>query len=108
MSAALSWTMLLCAGLLEIVFAVGLKSAQGLSRPWVAAVTLAALVGSLVLLYSALRVLPVGTAYAVWTGIGAAGTALVGVLFLGDAASAARLGCIALIIAGVIGLRMVH
>lgn len=105
----LSWLMLLAAGALEIVFAWGLKSASDAgasqARAGFAALTLAAMAGSLALLSGALRQLPIGTAYAVWSGIGAAGTAVVGMLLLGEAASAARLACIALIIGGVIGLR---
>lgn len=107
----LSWLMLLAAGVLEIVFAWGLKSASdagcGATQARIAfiALTLAAMAGSLALLSGALRQLPIGTAYAVWSGIGAAGTAVVGMLLLGEAASAARLGCIGLIVGGVIGLR---
>ncbi|HEX2012576.1 MAG TPA: multidrug efflux SMR transporter [Roseateles sp.] len=102
----MAWLQLVIAGLLEIGFAIGLKSAQGLNRPWVALGTLAALLGSLVLLSMALRQLPVGTAYAVWTGIGAAGTALVGIALLGDPATLPRLACIASIVLGVVGLRV--
>lgn len=107
MGIATSWILLVMAGLLEIAFALGLKSTSGLSRPWIAAGTLIALLGSLTMLSFALRQLPVGTAYAVWTGIGAAGTAVVGMLVFGDSASAARIGCIALIVSGVVGLRLV-
>lgn len=107
MSIGASWLVLVLAGLLEIAFAIGLKSGGGLARPWVAAGTVLALLGSLALLSAALRQLPVGTAYAVWTGIGAAGTALLGMWLLGDPASFARLICIGLILAGVVGLRLV-
>lgn len=106
MSIAASWLALLLAGLLEIVFAIGLKASGGLARPWLAGATAVALLGSLALLSAALRQLPVGTAYAVWTGIGAAGTAVLGMWLLGDPAGPARIGCIALIICGVIGLRL--
>ncbi|MGE1154539.1 DMT family transporter [Pseudomonas sp. ICMP 460] len=100
-----SWLLLIIAGFLEVVFAVGLKSASGLERPWLLAGTLVVLAASLTLLTIALRVLPVGTAYAVWTGIGAAGTALVGMYWLGDAVSLWRLIWIGLILLSVIGLR---
>lgn len=98
--------MLIVAGVLEIAFALGLKSVSGFQRPWVAAGTLFALLGSLALLSAALKQLPVGTAYAIWTGIGAAGTALLGIVMLGEPASAVRLACIALILCGVVGLRL--
>jgi quaternary ammonium compound-resistance protein SugE len=107
MSAGGSWLAVLLAGLLEVGFAIGLKASTGFSRPWVAMGTLAALIGSLLLLSMALKQLPVGTAYAVWTGVGAAGTALIGMALFGDPATGVRLGCIGLIVAGVIGLRLV-
>ncbi|MFZ6046960.1 DMT family transporter [Pseudomonas sp. CR3202] len=100
-----SWLLLVVAGLLEVAFALGLKTANGLQRPWMLAGTLLVLAGSLGLLTLALRHLPVGTAYAVWTGIGAAGTALAGVLWMGDSASIGRLACLGLILGGVMGLR---
>lgn len=100
-----SWLMLLAAGVLEVAFALGLKSANGLQRPWILAGTLLVLSGSLGLLTLALRHLPVGTAYAVWTGIGAVGTALAGVIWMGDSASVGRLACMGLIVGGVMGLR---
>ncbi|NWL23052.1 DMT family transporter [Pseudomonas umsongensis] len=100
-----SWLLLIVAGLLEILFAVGLKSANGLERPWLLLGTVVVLAGSLCLLTMALRVLPVGTAYAVWTGIGAAGTAIVGMYWLGDAVSFWKLVWIGLILLSVAGLR---
>ncbi|WP_085586520.1 MULTISPECIES: multidrug efflux SMR transporter [unclassified Pseudomonas] len=100
-----SWLLLILAGFLEIAFAIGLKSANGLERPWILAGTLVVLVGSLSLLTMALRILPVGTAYAVWTGIGAAGTALVGMYWLGDGVSFWRFFWIGLILVSVAGLR---
>lgn len=100
-----SWLLLIVAGFLEIAFAVGLKSANGLDRPWILAGTLVALASSLYLLTMALRVLPVGTAYAVWTGIGAAGTAIVGMYWLGDGVSPWRLFWVGLILLSVNGLR---
>ncbi|WP_166360128.1 DMT family transporter [Pseudomonas akapageensis] len=100
-----SWLLLIIAGCLEIAFAVGLKSANGLERPWILAGTVVVLAGSLYLLTMALRVLPVGTAYAVWTGIGAAGTAIVGMYWLGDGVSLWRIVWIGLILLSVAGLR---
>jgi quaternary ammonium compound-resistance protein SugE len=99
------WILLLLAGLFEIVWAVGLKSTDGFTRFWPAAGTLAALVVSVGLLGLAARSLPIGTAYAVWTGVGAAGVVLCGILFLGEPATAMRLVCVALIVGGVIGLK---
>ncbi|ENZ9095882.1 MULTISPECIES: DMT family transporter [Enterobacteriaceae] len=101
----ISWLLLICAGFLEILFAVGLKSANGLERPWLLLGTLVTLAGSLCLLTIALRVLPVGTAYAVWTGIGAAGTAIVGMFWMGDAVSFWKLVWIGMILLSVAGLR---
>jgi quaternary ammonium compound-resistance protein SugE len=101
----MAWIVLFAAGLFEIGWAVGLKAAEG--RIWVLAVTIVAMVVSVGLLYVALRDLPLGTAYAVWTGIGAAGTAILGVVLLDESASPPRLLCIALILAGVIGLKLV-
>jgi quaternary ammonium compound-resistance protein SugE len=102
----MAWVLLVIAGLLETGFAVALKYSDGFSRlvPSLAFVVFAA--GSFGLLNLALRSLPVGTAYAVWTGIGAAGTALLGMLLLDEPAQAARLVSIGLIIAGVIGLQV--
>lgn len=100
------WILLLFAGLLEIGWAVGLKFTDGFTRPLPTAATLAALVASIVLLGKAAKSLEIGTAYAVWTGIGAAGTVICGILFLGEPASAARLVCVGLILAGVAGLKL--
>jgi len=106
-SLEMPWLLLTVAGLLEIAFAFGMKWSAGFTRPLPGVLTAAAGIVSIYLLSLALRTLPVGTAYAVWTGIGAVGTALVGVLFLGDAAAPARLACIGVIVCGVIGLRLV-
>jgi len=100
-----AWIHLFIAGLLEIVWAIGLKHTQGFSRLWPSVGTIVAMIASFFLLARALQTLPVGTAYAVWTGIGAAGTALLGMAFLGESRDAPRLLCIALIIAGVVGLK---
>lgn len=103
----MAWALLCIAGLLEIAFAFFMKSSMGFTRPTPALLTLLTSLSSIVLLSIALRTLPVGTGYAVWTGIGAAGTAIMGIVLLGDSASAARIACIALILAGVIGLKLV-
>jgi quaternary ammonium compound-resistance protein SugE len=103
----MSWIILFFAGLLEIVWAVGLKYTEGFTRLVPSAITLAAMVGSVVLLGLAMRHLPLGTAYAVWTGIGTVGTAIAGMVMLGEPAGAVRLGCIALIVVGIVGLKLV-
>lgn len=102
----MAWVLVVVAGVLETGFALALKASQGFSRlaPTVLFALCAA--GSLSLLSLALRTLPVGTAYAVWTGIGAAGTAVAGMVFLGESATTARLVSITLILAGVVGLRL--
>ena len=100
------WILLLLASLFEIAWAVGLKYTEGFTRLWPSVVTIACLLASVILLGLATRSLPIGTAYAVWTGIGAAGTVLCGVLLLGDPASFTRMICVALILAGVIGLKI--
>lgn len=102
----MAWTYLLIAGLLEIVWAVGLKYTAGFTRPWPSAVTLAAMLASVWFLALALRAIPIGTGYAVWTGIGAVGTAIFGIMLFGESAAALRLACIALIIAGIVGLKI--
>ena len=103
----MAWTILIVAALFEVGWAVGLKYTDGLTRLWPTVWTVAALVVSVGLLASAARTLPIGTAYAVWTGIGAAGTAVLGVVLFEEPAGAARLLCISLIVAGVVGLRLV-
>jgi quaternary ammonium compound-resistance protein SugE len=103
----MAWTLLLVAGLLEIGWAIGLKYTDGFSRLVPSAVTLVAMVASVVCLALALRTIPVGTGYAVWTGIGAVGTALLGIVLFGESAGAARLACIGLIVAGIVGLKVV-
>lgn len=103
----MSWFYLILAGLFEIGWAIGLKYTEGFTRLWPSAATLAAMLVSVALLGLAMRDLPVGTAYAVWTGIGAVGTVLLGMLLFGDSASVLRLGCVALIVAGVLGLKFV-
>lgn len=103
----MDWIILLVAGLFEVVWAVGLKYSEGFSRPLPSVITAISMVISVVLLAVALRTLPVGTAYAVWTGIGAVGTVIFGIVLLGEPAEALRLLCIGLIVAGVVGLRLV-
>ena len=103
----MAWSILFVAGLLEITWAIGLKYTEGFTRLVPSVITLAAMAGSVILLGLALNSLPVGTAYAVWTGIGAAGTAILGVVLLDESASPQRLLCITLILAGVIGLKLV-
>jgi len=102
-----AWLYLLLAGVFEIGFAIGLKYTDGFTRLWPSVGTAVAAAISLWLLTQALRTIPVGTAYAVWTGIGAVGVATLGILLFSDSASPARLACIALIIAGVVGLKLV-
>ena len=103
----MAWIFLSIAGLLEIAFALSMKASEGFTRPVPALLTLATGLSSVFLLSLALRTLPVGSGYAVWTGIGAAGTAILGIVLLGDSAAPLRLLCIALILAGVIGLKLV-
>ena len=101
-----AWLILFIAGLCEIGWAVGLKYTEGFGRLWPSAWTLAAMVASVALLGWSLRVLPLGTAYAVWTGIGAVGTALLGMLLFGESREVARLLSIGLIVAGIVGLKL--
>ena len=102
----MSWVILVIAGLLEIGWAIGLKYTEGFSRLWPTLFTIAALVASFALLGVALRTLPVGTAYAVWEGIGAIGTAVFGILVFGEAATPMRLISLVLICAGIVGLKL--
>ncbi|AMN46558.1 hypothetical protein ACG33_05485 [Steroidobacter denitrificans] len=101
----MSWTVLLLAGLFEIVWAIGLKYSEGFSRFLPSAITVLAMAISVTLLGWALRQLPVGSAYAVWVGIGAVGTALLGIVLFHESTSVLRLICIGLIVLGVIGLK---
>ncbi len=103
---SMAWLYLILAGLLEVAWAYGLKLSQGMTRPWVALVTLVALAASMALLALAVRQLPLGTAYAVWTGIGCVGTAILGMLWLGEPATMIRLACIGLIVMGIVGLQL--
>jgi quaternary ammonium compound-resistance protein SugE len=101
------WIFLFFAGLFEIGWAIGLKYTDGFSKPLPTVLTVASMIVSLGLLGLALKTLPVGTAYAVWTGIGTVGTALLGIMLLGEPATAIRLACISLIVAGIAGLKLV-
>ncbi|WP_347115013.1 quaternary ammonium compound efflux SMR transporter SugE [Leclercia sp. S52] len=102
----MSWFILVIAGLLEVVWAIGLKYTHGFTRLTPSIITVSAMIVSIVLLSWAMRSLPVGTAYAVWTGIGAVGAAITGILLLGESASLARIASLALIVAGIIGLKL--
>ena len=102
----MNWTLLFAAGLLEIGWAVGLKYTEGFTRLWPTVGTLVAMFASLMLLGLALRSLPVGTAYAVWVGVGAIGTAVLGIVLLGESITPGRVMSLALIVAGVVGLKL--
>lgn len=102
----MAWLYLFVAGLMEVAWAVGLKYTAGFTRLWPSVWTGAALLLSMALLAAAVRTLPLGTAYAVWTGIGAVGTAVLGVLLFGETASPARVACILLVVAGLVGLKL--
>lgn len=103
----LLWVTLFIAGLFEVGWAIGLKYTDGFTRVWPTLLTLASMIVSLGLLGLALKTLPVGTAYAVWTGVGTVGTAILGIILFGESTAALRLGCIGLIIAGILGLKLV-
>lgn len=100
------WTLLFIAAALEIVWAAGLKTTHGFTRLWPSALVVSTMAGSMFLLALAARGLPIGTAYAVWTGIGAVGTAIAGIVLYDESASPARLACIGLIVVGVAGLKL--
>ena len=104
----MAWLYVFIAGVFETVWAIGMKYSDGFSRLWPSVLTIAAMLISFGLLSYAMKTLPVGTTYAVWTGIGAAGTALMGMLLFGESRDAARILCIGLIIAGILGLRLVE
>lgn len=102
----MAWVFLVVAGLLEVVWAVGLKYSEGFTRLWPSIGTVAAMIASFWLLATALKTIPLGTGYATWVGIGAVGTALLGMLVFKEPATAARLVCIGLILAGIVGLKL--
>ncbi|MBB4015178.1 quaternary ammonium compound-resistance protein SugE [Chelatococcus caeni] len=103
----MAWAYLFLAGLFEVGWAVGLKFTEGFSRPLPTALTVASMIVSLGLLGLALKNLPLGTAYAIWTGVGTVGTVMLGIMLFGEAADALRLACIGLIVAGIVGLKLV-
>ncbi|PXV61658.1 quaternary ammonium compound-resistance protein SugE [Dyella jiangningensis] len=100
------WIYLVLAGLLEIVWAVGLKYTEGFTRLWPSVVTGTAMTASVVLLAMAVKTLPIGTAYAIWTGIGAVGAVILGIVLFGDSASPLRLACVGLVVLGMVGLKL--
>lgn len=102
----MAWTLLVIAGLFEVAWAIGLKYTEGFTRPWPTVGTVVAMIISLWLLGIAMKSLPVGTAYSVWVGVGAAGTVLLGIVLLGEPVNATRLVSVALIIAGIVGLKL--
>jgi quaternary ammonium compound-resistance protein SugE len=102
----MNWILLIIAGLFEVAWAIGLKYTEGFTRLWPSVGTAAAMLVSIGLLGIAMRTLPVGTAYAIWVGVGAVGTVLLGIMLFGESASPARLVSVALIVAGIIGLKL--
>jgi quaternary ammonium compound-resistance protein SugE len=102
----MAWTWLTLAGLLEIAWAIGLKYTEGVTRLWPSLFTAAAMIASVYFLALAVRTLPIGTAYAVWTGIGAVGVAILGMMLFGESRDPVRLGSIALIVLGIVGLKV--
>ena len=102
----MAWVLLFIAGLLEVGWAIGLKYTEGFTRLWPTVGTVTAMVLSVALLGVAMRTLPVGTAYAVWTGIGAVGTVVLGIVLFAEPATVARLACVALIVSGIVGLKV--
>jgi quaternary ammonium compound-resistance protein SugE len=103
----MAWIILVVAGMLEVGWAVGLKYTEGFTRLWPSIATLSAMGASVALMGVAVRTLPVGTVYAVWTGIGTIGTVIVGIVFFGEPASLVRLFCVLMIFSGIIGLKLV-
>ncbi|WP_430390596.1 quaternary ammonium compound efflux SMR transporter SugE [Dyella sp. 20L07] len=100
------WIYLALAGLFEVVWAIGLKYTEGFTRLWPSVVTVSAMTVSIVLLAMAVKTLPIGTAYAIWTGIGAVGAVILGIVLFGDSASPMRLLCVGLVLAGIVGLKL--
>jgi quaternary ammonium compound-resistance protein SugE len=102
----MAWIYLFIAGLLEVVWAISLKYTEGFTRLWPSVFTVAAMLLDFVLLSQSLKTIPVGTGYAVWTGIGAAGTAILGIFLFGESREIGRIVCIMLIVAGIAGLKL--
>jgi quaternary ammonium compound-resistance protein SugE len=104
----MDWIYLFIAGLFEVAWAIGLKYTEGFSRLWPSMGTILSMIVSFALLAQALKTIPVGTGYAVWTGIGAAGTAILGIVFFGESRDVPRLLCLLMILGGIMGLKLVH
>ena len=102
----MAWISLAIAGILEVLWAIGLKYTEGFSKLWPSLFTVFGMIASFYFLAKALKVIPVGTGYAVWTGIGATGTAILGIVLFGESAAPARVACITVIVAGIIGLKL--
>ena len=102
----MNWILLIAAGILETVWAIGLKYSEGFTRLWPSVITIGCMIVSFWLLALAMRTLPVGTAYAVWTGIGAVGAAIGGIVLFNESRDAARIACIAIIVIGIVGLKV--
>lgn len=105
-SVVMAWIYLVVAGLLEIVWAIGMKQSEGFTRLWPSVVTIFFMIASFFLLSVAMKSLPAGTAYAIWTGIGAAGVAIIGMIYFGESREIARILCVVLIVGGVVGLKV--
>ena len=103
----MAWLFIFIAGLLEIAWAIGLKYSNGFTRPFASVTTIVLMILSFIVLAQGIRTIPVGTGYAVWTGIGAAGTAILGVILFNEPLTAARVACLAMVIAGIVGLKLV-
>ena len=102
----MAWVLLLVAGLFEVGWAIGLKYTEGFTRFWPSVFTLTAMTASVVLLGMAMKSLPVGTSYAIWVGVGAVGTAILGIILFGESANTGRLVSLGLIVAGIVGLKL--
>ncbi len=102
----MAWIYLIVAGLFEIVWAVSMKYSQGLTKLWPSVITVAAGIVSIILLTQAVKTLPIGSSYAIWTGIGAVGSAILGIVLFGESATGIRIACIVLIVSGVVGLKL--
>jgi quaternary ammonium compound-resistance protein SugE len=102
----MAWVNLFVAGIFEISWAISLKYTDGFSKPWASLLTVTAMIASFYFLAQALKTIPVGTGYAVWTGIGASGTAILGIVLFAESAALPRLACIGMILAGIIGLKL--
>ena len=102
----MAWTYLVIAGLMEIAWATGLKYSEGFTKPLASMVTAILMIASFYFLSLALKTLPIGTAYAIWTGIGAVGTAIIGIILFGESREALRIICMLLIVAGIVGLKL--